>query len=223
MAQEYRITEKREEKEDVKNRLLDAAEKLFCEKGFHATSVRELTCEAGCNLAAVNYHFGSKENLYREMFRRQFEMMIGGHLETIEEVMSGPDPSLEKLIRSIIEPAIRRIADDEANSKVLRMLVREVLDHRVDPKPMCQAIKGKFFDRLGEAIKQLEPNLPDDPDKMTLVVCSFDGVVLHPFLFYEMYSIMIPGVTFEQLIDHMVRFIVSAIRGYAHSTCEGEH
>ncbi|HOK97051.1 MAG TPA: TetR family transcriptional regulator, partial [Anaerohalosphaeraceae bacterium] len=56
-------------KDDARERLLDAAEKLFCLKGFNRTSVRELTAEARCNLAAVNYHFKSKEHLYVEMFR----------------------------------------------------------------------------------------------------------------------------------------------------------
>lgn len=221
MGQSHRNTVNEAEKEDVKNRLLDAAETLFCEKGFHATSVRELTAAADCNIAAVNYHFGGKENLYREMFRRQFEMMIGGHLETIDRVMSQPEPTLEGLIRSIIEPAIQRIVQNEANSKVLRMLVREVLDQRIDPEPMCRTIKEQFFDRLGQSLKQLEPTLPDDPEMLTLVVCSFDGVVLHPFLFYEMYSTMVPGVTVDRLIEHMVRFIASAVRGYANPVEEG--
>ena len=103
--------------EDARNRLLDAAEKLFCEKGFHAVSVRELTAEANCNIAAVNYHFGGKENLYSEMFRRQFEMMIQGNLDIIDGVMNDPEPTLEKLTRSIVEPAIHRIVQNEANSK----------------------------------------------------------------------------------------------------------
>jgi AcrR family transcriptional regulator len=201
--------------EDARDRLLDTAEKLFCEKGFHATSVRELTTGANCNIAAVNYHFGGKENLYREMFRRQFQFMINEHLQTIKRVMSEPKPTVEKLMRAIITPAINRIVQDEANSKVLRMLVREVLDQRIDPKPMCKEIKSQFFDQLGKALKRLVPELPDDSEQLTLVVCSIDGVVLHPFLFYEMYSIMMPGVSPDQLIDHMEKFIVSAIRGYA--------
>ena len=201
--------------EEVHDRLLDAAEKLFCQKGFHATSVRELTTEANCNIAAVNYHFGGKENLYREMFRRQFQFMINGHLETIQNVMQEPEPTVEKLIRALIAPAIGRIVQDEANSKVLRMMVREVLDRQIDPEPICKEIKGQFFDHLGQALKQIVPGLPDDPEQLTLVVCSIDGVVLHPFLFYEMYTIMMPGVSPEQLIDHMETFIVSAIYGYA--------
>ena len=203
--------------EEARGRLLDAAEKLFCEKGFHATSVRELTTEANCNIAAVNYHFGGKENLYREMFRRQFEMMIQGNLDIVGQVMNGPGPTVESLTRAIVEPAIRRIAKNEANSQVLRMLVREVLNNQVDPEYVVKDLKERLFDRLGEALKQLVPNLPDDKANMTLVVCSFDGVILHPFLFYEMYQKMIPGLTVEQLVDHMVKFVASAIRGYSTS------
>jgi AcrR family transcriptional regulator len=203
--------------EDAHNRLLDAAEKLFCKKGFHAVSVRELTTEAGCNIASVNYHFGGKEKLYTEMFRRQFEMMIRGNLDIIDGIMNSPQPTVEKLTRAIVGPAIYRVVQNEANSRVLRMLVREVLDKQIDPDYVVKDIKERLFDRLGGAMKQLVPGLPDDQEQLTLVVCSFDGVILHPFLFYEMYMKMIPGLTVEQLIEHIVKFVASAIRGYAKS------
>ena len=73
------------QQEDTKNRLLDAADALFCEKGFDGVSVRELTAAAGCNVAAVNYYFGGKDNLYAEMFRRQFGMMIQRNMEALME------------------------------------------------------------------------------------------------------------------------------------------
>lgn len=205
------------ESEDVQNRLLDAAEKLFCEKGFDRTSVRELTTEAGCNLAAINYYFGSKEKLYTEMFRRQFEMMIQGNLDIIDQIMNAPDPTVEKLSRAIVAPAIYRVIQNEANSKVLRMLVREVLNQQIDPDYVIKDIKERLFDHLGRALKQLVPGLPDNKGQLTLVVCSFDGVILHPFLFMDMYMEMLPGLTAEQLIEHMVKFLVSAIRGYVKS------
>lgn len=59
----------------VRDRLLDAAEQSFAEKGFDGTNVRDLTAKANCNIAAVNYHFGGKENLYLEVFRRRMVMM----------------------------------------------------------------------------------------------------------------------------------------------------
>jgi len=59
----------------VQERLLDAAEELFCEHGFEGTSVRDIAAAAGCNIASVNYYFGGKEKLYLEVWRRHFNLM----------------------------------------------------------------------------------------------------------------------------------------------------
>ena len=208
------------ESDDVKNRILDAAEKLFCEKGFDRTSVRELTAEAECNLAAINYYFGGKEKLYTEMFRRQFEMMIQGHLDTIDRVMAEPDISLEKLLRVVIEPPIRRAVDNETKGQVLKLLVREVLDQKINPEYVVKDLKEKFFDRLGQTFMELVPGLLEE--KITLIVMSFDGVILHPFLFMDFYQKTFPELTTDGLIDHVVRFVAAAIRGYAVPMAGGE-
>jgi AcrR family transcriptional regulator len=63
---------------DTKTRILDAAEKLFADNGFHNTSLRAITREAGVNIAAVNYHFGTKEALIEAIFAR--------HLQPINEI-----------------------------------------------------------------------------------------------------------------------------------------
>src|SRR5438067_208004 len=57
----------------TKSRILDAAERLFLEHGFEATSLRQLTAAAGVNLAAVNYHFGSKEELFQAVLTRRLD------------------------------------------------------------------------------------------------------------------------------------------------------
>ena len=56
----------------TKDRLLEKAEILFAHKGYHAISVREITSAAQCNMAAVNYHFNNKKNLYMEVFRSRW-------------------------------------------------------------------------------------------------------------------------------------------------------
>jgi AcrR family transcriptional regulator len=213
------ILDQETHKEDARDRLLDAAEALFCEKGFEGVSVRELTATAGCNLAAVNYYFGGKDKLYAEMFRRQFEMMIQRNLEIIERVMSQPDVSLEVLLRAVMEPVIRRVIENETGGKVMRLLVREILNRRIDRETLAADMKGRLFDRLGQAILQLVPEI--DSDKILLVVLSFDGAILHPFLFMDFYQENMPGLTIDDLLDHMVRFVAAGICGYAYPNGEG--
>jgi AcrR family transcriptional regulator len=65
-------TLKNRKNEMTRERILDEAEVLFASKGYHAVSVREITLAANCNLAAVNYHFGNKQNLYLEVFRSRW-------------------------------------------------------------------------------------------------------------------------------------------------------
>jgi len=213
------ILDQETHKEDARDRLLDAAEALFCEKGFEGVSVRELTATAGCNLAAVNYYFGGKDKLYAEMFRRQFEMMIQRNLEIIERVMSQPDVSLEVLLRAVMEPVIRRVIENETGGKVMRLLVREILNRRIDRETLAADMKGRLFDRLGQAILQLVPEI--DSDKILLVVLSIDGAILHPFLFMDFYQENMPGLSIDDLLDHMVRFVAAGIRGYAYPNGEG--
>ena len=59
----------------TKERILGAAEELFAQHGFAGTSLRQVTSRADVNIAAVNYHFGSKENLVNEVFRRRMDEM----------------------------------------------------------------------------------------------------------------------------------------------------
>ena len=65
---------------ETKERILDAAERLFADEGFAATSLRQITAEAGVNLAAVNYHFGSKESLLTAVFERRVVRWVGRRL-----------------------------------------------------------------------------------------------------------------------------------------------
>ncbi len=69
---------------DTRERILDAAEALFVEHGFEATSMRMITGRAGVNLASVNYHFGSKEALIQEVFRRRLTWLNEARLNALE-------------------------------------------------------------------------------------------------------------------------------------------
>jgi AcrR family transcriptional regulator len=76
----------------VQDRLIEAADELFCRRGFNETSVRDIAAGAGCNVASVNYYFGGKDNLYLEIWRRRLAFMRDTRLASIEKVMSASSP-----------------------------------------------------------------------------------------------------------------------------------
>ena len=95
---------------DTKTRILDAAERLFVEHGFEATSLRSLTSAAGVNLAAVNYHFGSKEELFQAVLTRRLDPMNQERIELLERIEReavGRAPSCEKILFAMLIPALK--------------------------------------------------------------------------------------------------------------------
>src|ERR1700687_411844 len=93
-----------EEQVDTKTRLLDAAEKLFGKNGFDATSLRDITAEAQVNLAAVNYHFQSKESLIDAVIEHRMEPVNQKRIQMLDA--AGPSPAVEHLIESFLAPIL---------------------------------------------------------------------------------------------------------------------
>ena len=89
---------------DTKTRLLDAAEKLFGQHGFDATSLRDITADAQVNLAAVNYHFQSKESLMDAVIERRLEPVNLRRLEML--AAAGPAPSVEQIVEAFLAPML---------------------------------------------------------------------------------------------------------------------
>ena len=72
--------------QSVQERLLNAAEELFCEKGFEGTSIRDIAASADCNIASVNYYFGGKQQLYEQVWKRHLIPMRNSRLQSIEQI-----------------------------------------------------------------------------------------------------------------------------------------
>src|SRR5512139_2982341 len=88
---------------DTRARILRAAEALFVEQGFADTSLRMITARAEVNLAAVNYHFGSKEELIREVFQRHLEPLNAAriaYLDRLEAQAKGQPLSVARVIEA---------------------------------------------------------------------------------------------------------------------------
>src|SRR5215475_3768724 len=112
----------------TKDRILDAAEALFMEHGFEATSLRAITAAAGVNLAAVNYHFGSKQELFQAVLTRRLDPMNQERVDLLtrleNEVAPAPLPC-EQILNAMFLPALKLARDPERGGKnFLRLLGR---------------------------------------------------------------------------------------------------
>jgi AcrR family transcriptional regulator len=86
---------------NTKDRILGAAEELFAVHGFAGTSLRQVTSRADVNIAAVNYHFGSKENLVNEVFRRRMDDMSEKRLKQLAESRQAHPGDLDAVRRAL--------------------------------------------------------------------------------------------------------------------------
>lgn len=106
---------------DTVNRILDAAEVLFAERGFTETSLRTITSTAGVNLAAVNYHFGSKKELIQAVFERfltPFTKSLDEELSRRQQAQaSGEELQLDDLLQSLYGVALAGLAEEGRDPK----------------------------------------------------------------------------------------------------------
>src|ERR1700730_8858275 len=91
---------------NTKTRILNAAEKLFGLRGFEATSLRDITAEAQVNLAAVNYHFQSKDSLIDAVIARRIQPVNRRRLQLLDA--AGPHPTSAQMLEAFITPVIEQ-------------------------------------------------------------------------------------------------------------------
>ncbi len=200
----------------VKDRLFDTAEGLFAEKGFDGTSIREITSQAKCNLAAVNYHFGGKEKLYSEVFRRRLIAMRDVRIASIEEVMSQTDhePTLEELIREFATAFIKPLIDQSSGRHFMKLMVREMSDPRLPRKMFVEELAAPTLSALGKALASICPEL--DQKKNVLSIMLLIGQLVQVIRLNEMFDLEdfvgAPAPTLAEMVDHIVEFSTAGIR-----------
>ena len=200
----------------VQNRLLGAAEQLFAEKGYEGTSVRDITATAGCNVAAVNYHFGGKENLYTEVFRRRLRSLRDIRLAAIDKVMSEDSGKamLEELLRAFAVAFLEPVASQEQGRQIIKLVTREMFDQHLPKGMFSDEVVIPTTTSLGQAVAKLCPGL--EKSKTQLCIHSIIAQLVHVIRVKEMFAQgdnpNVPTFDLARLIDHVVDFSVAGIR-----------
>ena len=149
---------------ETRTRILDAAEELFMLHGFEGTSMRLLTSTAGVNLAAVNYHFGSKDSLIEAVFRRKLDPMNAARiaeLERLESESRARAPSPEAIIRAFIGPSLRMIEDARGGGRnFIRLLGRTYTEPAKPIRALIGQLYGSTMERYKAALQRALPDMP---------------------------------------------------------------
>lgn len=156
------------ESTNSKTRLLIVAGKMFAEKGVAATSVRELARQAGVNIAAINYHFGSKENLYLETLRHNFkesqQMEQDFRPLVLAAQKDGSSEAAKEAIKKYIEIFIHTLFSSEQMNRHAALMAREMSD----PSPALDVIVEEFIrpkhSALINLIQQAAPHLIENKE-----------------------------------------------------------
>jgi TetR/AcrR family transcriptional regulator, regulator of cefoperazone and chloramphenicol sensitivity len=208
----------------VQDRLLEAAEELFCLHGFKDTGVREIAAAAGCNVASINYYFGGKDKLYVEVWRRRLIAIRDARIGGIHKAMSGgSQPSLEGLLKSYAESFLEPLIEGERPGKEQRrcrfvdLMVREMVDPHLPPDMFANEMVSPVMVVLTEALEELCPWL--NPTAIRYIILSVVGQLMHTIAAREMLERCqgcdLPRLDPEEMINHIVKFSAAGIRGYA--------
>jgi AcrR family transcriptional regulator len=195
------------DRQDTKTRILDAAERLFGAKGFDATSLRDITAEAQVNLAAVNYHFQSKDSLIDAVIARRIEPVNRKRLEMLDKV--GPNPSLEQILGSFLQPVL------ELNCENVAPLVGRFL---AEPRQFFERVYKKHLqpisNRFREELAKVVPELPPEERLWRLYFSA--GVMTHlmswsPVL-PELSGGLCDATDRQALVERAIAFLAAGFR-----------
>ena len=143
----------------TKDRILHAAEELFAQQGFAATSLRQVTSRADVNIAAVNYHFGSKDNLVNEVFRRRMDEMSTQRLDALRKATSDGACGLEPILAAFVEPALAMAQDRHGGGAFIRVIARAYAESNDSLRKFLSDQYGHVLREFAKPIAACVPGL----------------------------------------------------------------
>lgn len=201
-----------------KRKLLDAAEQLFAEKGFEAVSVRDITQLAKTNVAAVNYHFGSRENLLTMVMTRYMtpvnEERIA-RLETLERKWSGKSVPLEEIIDALVRPFVGQVRKSELSERLFYKLMGRTFAQQGDglPPQIEEQLKN-VVQRFTRAFTKALPAV--SPDELAWRIHFMVGGMIHMLTHQEILHRLTSGASgtpaMEAIVSRFIRFSAAGLR-----------
>jgi AcrR family transcriptional regulator len=199
---------------DTKEQIITVAERLFAEHGFAGTTLRNVVSEAGVNLAAVHYHFGSKEELYRAVVARFARPIVDRELALLEELKAAHElPSVEAILMAMLEPNLEILSQDR---DVLLIRAKFMGRCRTEPEPIQSIVNQEFVVAIEAYLDVLQRVLPEQSRsqlswKFDLVIAALIRVLTEAGKPYGLLKSNSPE-DIQSTTQQLVRFLSPGMR-----------
>ncbi len=209
------------EESDTRERILAAAAPLFAEKGFESTGVRAIAAAAAVNIAAVNYHFGSKDALIDAVSDRHVNTVNACRHAALDAVLgaaaaAGSPPALEAVVEAFVGPSVRFVSGGSpTNIIIMRLTINRA---KMDPENTGRRLAQIMLPTLRRFVDALALALPGSERAQLEEGLHFvTGTLLHEVSFRETMNRMCPHSPHdpESVIARLVAFGVGGIRALA--------
>lgn len=142
----------------TRQRLLDAAEQLFLERGFQQTSTREITEAAGANLAAVNYYFRSKQDLMVAVAERVVAPVLHAQASRLDELQARSTPAtVAELVAAYVTPMVEQ-RERRGGQQIARLIGQSMYEDFESVRRVVEPVEDRFRTQLARTL----PDLPAD-------------------------------------------------------------
>src|SRR5213596_4249190 len=149
--------------DQTRTSILSAAERLYADRGFADVTLRDIFAAAGVNLAAVNYHFGSKDELIAELFVTRSLATNRERLNELKlaEEKGGGRAPIDSILRALVGPTLRGcLGPENQRSTAARFMIRA----SIESVPPIRRIKNREIDHLRKFVGAMRRSLPDRSD-----------------------------------------------------------
>jgi TetR/AcrR family transcriptional regulator, regulator of cefoperazone and chloramphenicol sensitivity len=205
----------------TRDKLIEAAGRVFAERGYRAATIREICRRAGANVAAVNYTFGDKMGLYTEVLRRS---MRGAHSAAMRAAL---DASLspEDTVRGVIRARLMSLCGEARPDWTFRLVMHEFSN----PTPAMSRVVDEgmrpVYERMRKAVGEIL-GLPADHETTRLSVNSIVGQILfyafsQPVLARLQPDLKLTPEQLDRIADHIAEFSLAYLKKAGHRNHHG--
>jgi len=202
----------------TKQRLIEAAEALFADEGFDRVSVRDITTKASANVAAVNYHFGSREGLVAVVMARCINPVSEerlARLDALERRAGGKPLALEEILDAFIRPFATQVRRSELSEKLFFKLMGRMFGQQgCELPPVVESLFFTMVSRFNKAFTKALPGLSAEDIWWRMHLMS--GAMIHTMAHSEIVQRMSGGdsgnPSVESTLSRFIRFSAAGMR-----------